>query len=322
VKVLATGGAGYVGSHVVRALRRAGHEVAILDSLARGHRAFIERLQVPLFEADLRDAPAVERAFAQGWDAVLHFAGLTLVSESMERPELYWDVNVRGGFVLLEAMRKARVSRLVVSSSAAVYGEPSVSPIPESAPKAPSNPYGQTKLAFEIALEREAHAFELRSLALRYFNAVGASDEGDLGEDHEPETHLLPNLLRAALRGETFQLYGRDLPTRDGTCLRDFVHVEDLARAHVVALEKLETISDRALNLGTGTGTTVLEAVRATERALGKTVMIADRPRRPGDPVSLVADPSRAAAVLGFRATRSLEDAIRSQARFREQWRR
>jgi UDP-glucose 4-epimerase len=295
--------------------------VTVLDNLSRGHRDFVERLGAPLIEADVRDAAALERALARGWDAVVHFAAFALVAESIARSDVYWDVNVRGGLNLLEAMRKAGVQRLVVSSTAAVYGQPDVSPIPETAPRAPTNPYGATKLAFELALEREERAFGLEWVALRYFNAAGASDEGDLGEDHEPESHLVPNLLRAAVEGEAFSVYGRDWPTRDGSCLRDFVHVEDLARAHVLALERLDALEERAFNLGTGKGTTVLEAVAAAERVLGKKVRIENRPRRPGDPASLVADAARAARVLGWKPERTFEDALVSQRRFSEKYR-
>lgn len=316
MRVLATGGAGYVGSHCVRALVRAGHEVEILDDLSRGHREFAERLKTPIHEADLRDLAATEKVLRRGYDAVLHFAALALVPESVEKPAPYWDVNLRGGLNLLAAMRRSGVMRLVVSSTAAVYGEPLATPIPEDAPHAPVNPYGATKLAFELALRAEANATGLRYLALRYFNAAGASDEGDLGERHDPETHLIPNLIRAAKKKEPFLVHGRDHATRDGSCLRDFIHVEDLARAHVLALEQLDRAGERALNLGTGTGDTVLEVVAAAERVLGARIELVDRPRRPGDPSSLVADPSRAAKVLGFKAERTLEDSIRSAARF------
>jgi UDP-arabinose 4-epimerase len=316
LRVLATGGAGYVGSHTVRALTRAGHEVAILDNLERGHRAFAERLGVPLVLADLRDPKALAQALARGFDAVFHFAALALVGESVESPKKYWDVNFQGGLNLVLAMREAHVSRLVVSSTAAVYGEPASVPIAEDAPHAPVNPYGATKLAFELALAREAQATGLRYLALRYFNATGASDEGDLGERHDPETHLVPRLLQAALRGEPFALLGRDHKTRDGSCVRDFVHVLDIARAHVLALERLDTVHGRALNLGSGRDTSVLEVVATAERVLGKKIAVLDRPRRPGDPASLVADASLAAKALGFLAERTLEDAIRSQERF------
>src|SRR5581483_2498788 len=225
MRVLATGGAGFVGSHCVRALRRAGHEVEILDDLSRGHREFAERVGTPLHVADLRDLEATERVLRRGWDAVVHFAALALVPESVERPGPYWDVNLAGGLNLLAAMRRAGVSRLVVSSTAAVYGEPLATPIPEDSPRAPVNPYGATKLAFELAMRAEANATGLRYLALRYFNAAGASDEGDLGERHDPETHLIPNLIRAAKGRRPFQVCGRDHPTRDGSCLRDFIHV-------------------------------------------------------------------------------------------------
>ena len=316
MRVLATGGAGYVGSHCVRALVRAGHEVEVLDDLSRGHRSFVERLKVPLHVADLRDEAALERVLRQGFDACLHFAALALVPESVERPEAYWDVNFKGGLALLRALRAAKVQRLVVSSTAAVYGEPRETPVPEDSSRAPTNPYGATKLAFEYAVEAESRATGLRALALRYFNAAGASDEGDLGERHDPETHLIPRLIRAAKKGEPFTVFGRDHPTRDGTCLRDFVHVEDLARAHRLALEKLDRTHARALNLGSGTGHTVLEVVAAAEKVLGKKVRLEERPRRPGDPSVLVADARRAEEVLGWKAERTLEDSIRSAARF------
>jgi UDP-glucose-4-epimerase GalE len=316
MRVLATGGAGYVGSHCVRALKRAGHEVEILDDLSRGHTEFATKLGAPLHVVDLRDRAATEKLLRKGYDAVMHFAAFALVGESVEKPTLYWGVNFEGGLNLLRAMRLANTKRLVVSSTAAVYGEPRETPIPEDAPHAPCNPYGATKLALEFALRAEANATGLRYTALRYFNAAGASDEGDLGERHDPETHLIPRLVRAAHKGEPFTLLGTDHATRDGTCLRDFVHVEDLARAHVLALEKLDQNPERALNLGTGTGQTVLEVLTAAERVLGKKITVDRRPRRPGDPAALVADASRAERALGWKAERTLEDSIRSAARF------
>jgi UDP-glucose-4-epimerase GalE len=318
MRVLATGGAGYVGSHCVRALKKAGHEVEVLDDLSRGHRSFAEALGVRLHQTDLRDAASTEKVLARGYDAVLHFAAFALVPESVERPSVYWDVNLRGGLSLLRAMRLAGVKRIVVSSTAAVYGEPLVIPVPEDSPRAPVNPYGATKLAFEFALDAEGRATGLRHLALRYFNASGASEDGLLGERHDPETHLIPNLIQAAKKGTPFQVCGRDHPTRDGSCLRDFIHVEDLARAHVLALEKLDGIHETALNLGSGTGQTVLEVLETAEKVLGKKIPREDRPRRPGDPSSLVCDPSRARAVLGFETEKTLEDSIRTAARFLE----
>jgi UDP-glucose-4-epimerase GalE len=318
MRVLVTGGAGYVGSHAVRALQRAGHEVSVLDNLSRGHRETIQKLGVPLLELDLREPEALEHALAPGYDAVIHFAALALVQESTENPDLYWDVNFKAGRNLLEAMRRSGVQRLIVSSTAAVYGEPEATPIVEGSRKIPVNPYGASKLAFEYALEGEARSWGLRFVALRYFNACGASDERDLGERHDPETHLIPRLVRAVREREPFELYGRDHPTRDGTCLRDFIHVEDLARAHVLALERLDLAHGKALNLGTGTGRTVLEVVRTAERVLGKSALLVERRRRPGDPGQLVADPSLAERALGFRTERSLEDAIRSHDEFLE----
>lgn len=318
MRVLATGGAGYVGSNVVRALLRAGHEVTVLDNFSRGHRSFVERLGVPVIECDLRDAAGTDKALARGWDAVMHFAALAIVPESCEKPELYWDVNVRGGLNLLDAMRKAGVRRLVASSTAAVYGEPPVELIDEGQVCRPVNPYGQTKLAFEMMLEREARAFGLRALALRYFNVVGASSEGDLGDCHEPETHLVPNLIRAIGDGEEFRVQGTDFPTRDGSCLRDFVHVEDLARAHVLGLEKLDGFErdSTALNVGTGRGHTVLEVVAAAEQVLGRKARVVRAPRRTGDPPALVAAVGVAEKVLGWRASKGIEAGIEGESRF------
>lgn len=320
MKVLVTGGAGYIGSHVARALLRAGYEVELLDDLSRGRAEVATRVGAPLHILDLRSFRAVESLLQRGFSAVLHFAGVSSVAESVERPALYWDVNLRGGLNLLAAMRSAGVRRLVFSSTAAVYGEPSPRlRIPESAPLAPVNPYGASKLALEVALRAESDATGLRWVALRYFNAAGASDEGDLGERHDPETHLIPRLVLAARDDSPFSFYGRDHDTRDGTCLRDFIHVEDLARAHVLALAKLDSLPlGSALNLGTGRGATVLEVLAAVERLTGKKLTVEERPRRPGDPAALVADPRRAETVLGFRAERSLEDVIRSHLRFLE----
>ncbi|MBI3723090.1 UDP-glucose 4-epimerase GalE [bacterium] len=316
MRVLVTGGAGYIGSHVARALVRAGHEVEALDDLSRGHREMAARAGVPLIEADVRDGNALDRVLAREWDAVVHLAALALVPESVEREKLYEEVNVVGSLALLDSMTLARVPRLIFASSAAVYGEPSTPGTREDAMRSPLNPYGRTKHVFEFVLEGLPPDAGLRWLSLRYFNVAGASDEGDLGERHDPETHLVPRLLEAAFAGEPFTVFGRDHATRDGTCVRDFVHVEDVARANVLALSRIDQASGVAINVGSGRPTTVLEAVSACERVLGKSVRIEDRPRRPGDPSVLVAHVSRAERILGFRAERSLEDAISSQARF------
>lgn len=316
MRVLVTGGAGFVGSHLVRALQEAGHEVEVLDDLSRGHREIATRLSVALHEVDLRDAARVEPIVARGrYDAVVHAAAVCLVPESIARPELYWDVNLRGGLVLLEAMRAAGCARLVVSSTAAVYGQPDAGWIDEDTVLRPTNPYGATKLAFEIAVEAAGRR-GLRAVRLRYFNAAGAHQKGDLPERHDPETHLVPNLIGAAMRGTPFPIYGTDYAeSPDGTCVRDLVHVEDLARAHVIALERLDAIAGAPINLGTGNGTSVQKAVAVAERVLGKRIDVQRAPRRPGDPGRLVAKVDRARELLGWKATRDLETIVRDAAR-------
>jgi UDP-glucose-4-epimerase GalE len=316
MRVLVTGGAGFVGSHLVRGLQEASHEVEILDDLSRGHRDVVTRLSAKLHEVDIRDAARLELVLAHGrFDAVVHAAAVCLVPESVARPELYWDVNLRGGLVLLEALRTAGCTRLVVSSTAAVYGQPDEGWIDEGTVRRPTNPYGASKLAFEIAVE-EAARHGLRAARLRYFNAAGAHVKGDLPERHDPETHLVPRLIAAALRGTAFPLYGTDYAeSPDGTCVRDLVHVEDLARAHVVALERLDTVAGQAINLGTGVGTSVQKAITVVEHVLGKRLAVERGPRRPGDPGRLVAKVDRAREVLGWKATRDVETIVRDAAR-------
>jgi UDP-arabinose 4-epimerase len=316
MRVLVTGGAGFVGSHLVRGLQEASHEVEILDDLSRGHREVAARLAAPLHEADLRDGARVESVLARGrFDAVVHAAAVCLVAESVARPELYWDVNLRGGLVLLDAMRAAGCTRLVVSSTASVYGQPEAGWIDEDTVRRPVNPYGASKLAFEIAVE-EAARRGLGAVRLRYFNAAGAHQKGDLPERHDPETHLVPRLIAAAIRGSPFPIYGTDYAeSPDGTCVRDLVHVEDLARAHVVALERLDALAGQAINLGTGVGTSVQKAVAVVERILGKRIAVERGPRRPGDPGRLVAKVDRARETLGWKATRDLETIVRDAAR-------
>ena len=323
--VLVTGGAGYIGSHVVRALLRAGHSVVVLDDLSTGHEELIRRNAVPLVEGDVGDRAALRRVFGQQpVDAVIHVAGRALAPESVRDPARYFQGNVTSPLQLLEAMRAARVTRLVFSSTCAVYGVPDRLPITEACPRRPISPYGSSKLAFEFALEAWRTAYGLKALALRYFNVAGASAEGDLGELHDPETHLVPNLLLAAAAGKACPLYGTDYPTRDGTAERDYLHVEDLAEAHVRALERLDKLDLQggagALNLGTGRGSTVREVLAAVERVVGREVQVVTHPRREGDPPALVADPSRAQELLGWRARRDLDDMVRSAWRFlREQ---
>lgn len=324
MRVLVTGGAGYIGSHVVRALLEAGHAVVVVDDLSTGHRALVERNGVPLVEGDAGDRTALDRALP-GCDAVVHVAGKALVPESVRDPGPYFRVNAEVGRALLEAMLAHGVRRVVFSSTCAVYGVPERLPISEDTPTRPMSPYGASKLAFEHVLDAYGRAFDVLPLALRYFNVAGAHAKGDIGEWHDPETHLLPNVLRAAFGDDPLDLFGGDYPTRDGTAERDYIHVEDLARAHVVAVERLDDLgplagraAGLALNLGQGRGATVLEVVRAVEDVTGRPVPRRERPRRPGDPAALVADPSRAREVLGFETRHDLRAMVESALRFME----
>jgi UDP-glucose-4-epimerase GalE len=323
MRVLVTGGAGYIGSHVVRALREADHDVAVLDDLSTGHRALIAANEVPLFEGDVGDRALLDRALA-GCDAVIHVAGKALVPESVRDPAPYFRVNAEAGRVLLDAMLARGVRRIVFSSTCAVYGVPDALPIGEDTPRRPLSPYGASKLAFEFVLDAYARAHGVLPMALRYFNVAGAHARGDIGELHEPETHLIPNVLRAVAPGAPpLELYGTDYPTRDGTAERDYIHVEDLARAHVLAVEGLEALGPLgsrsfglALNLGQGRGATVLEVIRAVEEVTGRPVPRRERPRREGDPAALVADPRRAREVLGFQTRHDLRAMVESALRF------
>lgn len=299
--VLVTGGAGYVGGFAVRALLAAGERVVVLDDLFRGHRETVPA-GVPLVVADLRDAAALRSALApHEFGAVLHFAAYAYVGESVRDPRMYWENNVGGTLNLLGLCLDRRVREAVFSSTCAVYGEPPVPALDENLPRAPVNPYGWTKRVIEQTLEDYAGAFGLRSFRLRYFNAAGAAEDGSLGEDHEPETHLIPLVLRAVTTGEPLRVFGTDWPTPDGTCVRDYVHVEDLATAHVAALRRLRGgHPGGALNLGTGRGTSVREVIDAARRVTGREVPWEAAPRRPGDPPYLVAAPGRAAEVLGW----------------------
>ncbi len=299
--VLVTGGAGYVGSFTVRALAARGERVIVLDDLSRGHRGAIP-LGVRLVRADIADRARILRVLrADPVDAVLHFAAHCYVGESMAEPWKYWRNNVEGTLRLLDAVVEAGVPGFVLSSSCAVYGEPGLDAIPEDAPRRPVNPYGRTKAACEQALEDLASVGRLRSFRLRYFNAAGAAADGSLGEDHDPETHLVPLALAAAARGRVLRVHGDDYPTPDGTCVRDYVHVEDLAEAHAAAVERLRAgHAGGALNLGTGRGASVLEVAAAAGEITGKRVRLRRGPRRPGDPPRLVAAPGAAGEVLGW----------------------
>lgn len=300
MRALVTGGAGYIGSHAVRELLAAGLSVAVLDDLSRGHRAAVPP-DAELFEGDLGDRVLLARALA-GVDVVLHFAGLLSVGESVAQPAPYYATNVAKGLALLDAMLAAGVRRLIFSSTCAVYGAPVHVPMDEQHPQAPINPYGATKRLFERALQDYAAAGLLRAVALRYFNAAGCHPDGSLGEHHEPEEHLIPLAIDAALgRRPELVVFGDDYETPDGTCIRDYIHVQDLALAHVAALRALEAGPPfKAYNLGSEQGYSVREVLAAVERVAGAPVPMRIGPRRPGDPARLVASARRLREELGF----------------------
>ncbi|MGK5518578.1 UDP-glucose 4-epimerase GalE [Micromonospora sp. URMC 107] len=301
MKLLVTGGAGFIGSVVTRMLLDAGHEVVVLDDLRTGHREALAP------DATYVDAPVHEAARVltpdAGFDGVLHFAALIAAGESMTRPELYWHGNTVSSIALIDAVRAAGVPRLVFSSTAAVYGNPTELPIPESAVKAPTNTYGATKLAVDMALTSEAIGHGLAAVSLRYFNVAGAHLDGDvaLGERHDPETHLIPIALEvAAGRREKLQLFGDDYPTVDGTCVRDYIHVADLARAHLLALGAATAGQHRIYNLGNGNGFTNRQVVDVVREVTGHRVPVEVAPRREGDPAELVASSALARDELGW----------------------
>jgi UDP-glucose 4-epimerase len=299
--VLVTGGAGYIGSVITDQLLEAGHRVIVLDDLSKGHKDAIAR-DATFVQGQLQDAELLEDVFAEEEpDAVVHMAASSLVGDSMTRPAPYYRNNVVAGVVLLDAMRAAGVDKMVFSSTAAVYGEPVRQPIAETDPLAPTSPYGETKLVMERALHWHHHAYGLRSVSLRYFNAAGATTRR--GERHDPETHLIPLALAAAAgTAPPVTVFGDDYPTRDGTCVRDYIHVSDLAQAHVAALEALDLgdIDHTAFNLGSGTGYTVREVIDAASRITGHAVPVTMGPRRPGDPAVLVAASDRIRGQLGW----------------------
>ena len=298
MKLLVTGGAGYVGSVVASQLVEAGHETVVLDNLSKGHRAALPDGARPV-EGDLLDEGFVRETLAEGFDGVLHFAALSLVGESVEQPEIYYRNNVCGTLNLLEAMGEAGTGRLVFSSTAAVYGEPEEVPIRESAPTLPTNPYGSSKLAVDRLIGAVCGARGLAATSLRYFNVAGA--RGRFGEDHHPETHLIPLVLKAAAEGSSVKIFGTDYPTRDGTAVRDYIHVEDLGRAHLLALEAAGPGEHSIYNLGNGAGFSVTEVVQAARRVTGKSIDAVEAPRRAGDPPVLVASSQKIQADLGWK---------------------
>ena len=309
--VLVTGGAGYIGSHAAKALAQAGYSPVVLDNLVYGHREAVR--WGPLIEGELGDRRLLGETLKRfDIGAVMHFAAFAYVGESMAKPERYFANNVVNSLALIEAMREAGVERIVFSSTCATYGIPDSVPIREDMPQRPVNPYGESKLMVERMLHWAGQAHGLRHLSLRYFNAAGADPEGEIGEQHDPETHLIPLILDAALgrRGQ-IDIYGTDYPTPDGSAIRDYIHVTDLAAAHVLALRHLEAGGgERALNLATGTGHSMREVIATAERVTGRAIPRREAPRRPGDPPALVADATRAKAALGWTPVHSALDTI------------
>ncbi len=301
MNILVIGGAGYVGSHTVKKLRAGGHQVWVYDNLSRGHRAAVP--DGCLIEGELADRSHLERIFNEKQiDAVMHFAAFALVGESVAQPAMYYENNVTATLQLLEAMRATGVWRIVFSSTTATYGQPEKMPIAETTPQLPINPYGFTKLVVEHALTDYARAYGFGVAALRYFNAAGASPDGDIGEDHEPESHLIPIVLQTALgQRERIGIFGDDYNTPDGTCIRDYIHVDDLADAHGRALQLLEHGSNIQVNLGTGVGQSVKDVVEACRKVTGHPIPTVLEARRPGDPDELVADSSLAQRLLGWK---------------------
>ena len=303
--ILVTGGAGYIGSHAVLALKQAGYEVVILDNLVYGHRDLIEQvLKVELIEGDTGDRDLLDKLFkSRDIAAVMHFSAYAYVGESVSNPAKYYRNNVIGTITLLEAMLAASVKKFVFSSTCATYGVPETVPIPEDHPQNPINPYGATKLMVERILSDFNEAYDLKSVRFRYFNAAGADPSGQLGEDHNPETHLIPLVLQTALgKRESISIFGTDYPTNDGTCVRDYIHVSDLADAHVLGLEYLLKGGDSTFfNLGNGNGFSVKEVIETARQITGKEIKAIECDRRPGDPPALIGSADKARKVLGWQ---------------------
>ncbi|QGG57655.1 UDP-glucose 4-epimerase GalE [Paenibacillus sp. B01] len=313
--VLVTGGAGYIGSHAVAALLEKGEEVVVVDNLQQGHREAVTGGR--LYEGDLRDEELLDRIFRENEiDAVIHFAANSLVGESMKLPGKYYHNNVYGTLCLLEAMNRAGVKRIVFSSTAATYGEPESVPIRESDRTEPTNAYGETKLAMEKMIRWFETAHEFRYVSLRYFNAAGAHESGKIGEDHDPETHLIPIVLQTALgQRPHISVFGEDYPTEDGSCVRDYIHVSDLADAHILAVERLRRGETSAVyNLGNGHGFSVKQVIDIARRVTGREIPAVIEPRRSGDPAVLIASSEKARAELGWNPHRSDLEAIIASA--------
>jgi UDP-glucose 4-epimerase len=298
--ILVTGGAGYIGSHVVKELLRQGYRPVVYDNLQAGHREAVK--DAPFILGDLADSDKLRQTFRSfAVESVMHFSAHSLVGESVKDPLKYFKNNVKNSIQLLEIMEEEHVTKLVFSSSAAVYGEPTHIPITEDHPCAPTNPYGETKWIFERVLEAFNNTGRVDFISLRYFNAAGADPEGEQGEDHANETHLVPLAVRAALDGPPLHVLGTDYPTPDGTCIRDYIHVTDLAQAHILALRRLLNGEGSGIyNLGNGNGYSVREVIRAAEKVAGKEIKCIESPRRPGDPARLVASSAKIRSDLGW----------------------
>lgn len=303
--VLVTGGAGYIGSHAVLALKQAGYDVLILDNLVYGHQDLVEQvLKVEMIVGDTADRTLLDQLFASyKVAAVMHFAAYAYVGESVSDPAKYYQNNVTGTLTLLEAMNTAGVKNFVFSSTCASYGVPKTNPIPEDHPQDPINPYGRSKYMVEQILDDFDHAYDLRSVRFRYFNACGADPEGRIGEDHNPETHLIPLVLQTALgKRDSISIFGTDYPTPDGTCIRDYIHVTDLADAHVLGLKYLLNGGETAIfNLGNGNGFSVREVIDVARQVTGKEIPAVECDRRPGDPPALVGSSEKARSILGWQ---------------------
>lgn len=315
MKILVVGGAGYIGSHMVKHLLRAGHSVLVADNFSSGHRSAL--LGCPCVELDIADRDALDTLLAlHDFEAVFHFASFIQVGESVEHPGKYYQNNLAATLTLLQAMVAAGIPRFIFSSTAAVYGNPQYSPLDEQHPQQPINPYGRSKLMVEQLLEDFDKAYGLKSVCLRYFNAAGADPEGELGERHEPETHLIPLILQAAAgRREAITVFGDDYDTPDGTCIRDYIHVTDLADAHARALDFLIAEQQSAIfNLGNGAGFSVREVIEAARRITGRDIQVRLAPRRAGDPARLVADAGRARDLLGWQPRHSALERIIADA--------
>jgi UDP-glucose 4-epimerase len=301
MRILVCGGAGYIGSNMTALLAREGHEPVVFDNFSKGHRAAVKGAKVVV--GDLANRELLVRTLGDlGIEAVMHFAASIEVGESVQEPLKYYQNNLSNTQNLLSAMQQAAVERFVFSSTAAVYGMPTRVPITEDTPKQPINPYGETKLAVERMCRYQSQAGRLRFAALRYFNACGAGDDGTLGEDHRPESHLIPLAIQAAMgKRADIKIYGSDYPTSDGTCIRDYIHIDDLCRAHLLALSKLDERAELVYNLGNGQGYSVRQVIDAVRRVSGRDFKVVEEQRRPGDPPVLTSDATKARTELGWR---------------------